>query len=188
MSARASLVCCPLISLTSPLAPSYLSEAALTTSLQASLLPGTPFLIDLSEPPASGRSPSRALLAAPFSSPPARALLPARHAPLRGVTVLLGTCHCSVPRVSVQRGRTPGARPLSMSARCLGSGAAQAVFAEPARRSCLAVVWDDLAFIVPAAATLPESGTPTRAQACLLWSQMCILICFSYSYWTPSPF
>ena len=110
MSARASLVCCPLISLTSPFALPYLSEAALTTSLQASLLPGTPFLIDLSEPPASGSSPSQALLAAPVSSPPARALLPAHHVPLPGVTFLLGTCHCSVPRVSVQRGRTPGGK------------------------------------------------------------------------------
>lgn len=95
VSARASLVCCPLISLMSPLAPPYLSEAALMTSLQTSLLPGTPFLIDLSEPSASGSSPSRALLAAPFSSPPARTLLPGRHALLPGLTFLLSTCHCS---------------------------------------------------------------------------------------------
>ena len=142
-----------------PLAPPCLAEAALMTSLQASLLPGTHFLIDLSEPSALGDSSSWALLAAAFSSSPALALLPGLHTPLPGLTFLLSTCHwllchvCPFSRSSLLESKA--FVPFGVFAQCLSLGASTGSVVERTQRSCLAVVWGDLVFIVPVAAPSP---------------------------------
>lgn len=142
---QASLVSCHLVSLTRPPCPTLSSRSSPHDLSAGFLLPGTHFLIDLSEPSASGSSFSRALLATAFSSSPALALLPRLHTPLPGLTLLLSTCHWLLCRVcpfsvsSLLEGKA--CVPFGVFAQCLslgaGTGSARRTNTEVLPCSCL---------------------------------------------------
>ena len=101
---QASLVSCHLVSLTRPPCPTLSSRSSPHDLSAGFLLPGTHFLIDLSEPSASGNSSSQALLAAAFSSSPALALLPGLHTPFPGLRRPDSSdLDCLLLRISVRR-------------------------------------------------------------------------------------